>query len=139
VDELLGDARRHIERIDPRTAWEASCAGEVLIVDIRSDDERRLEGVVPGSLHVPRTVLEWRADERSGWSNPHLARAGRRLVLLCAHGYSSSLAAATLVELGHAAAGDVTGGFQAWLEDGLPTRTAPVRPAGVLPGMGTID
>ncbi len=109
------------------------------IVDIRSDDERRREGIVPGSLHVPRTVLEWRADDGSGWSNPHLTRAAGRLVLLCAHGCSSSLAAATLVDLGHAGAGDVAGGFQAWLEAGLPTRAAPARPPGDLPGMGPVD
>jgi hypothetical protein len=59
-------------------------------------------------------VLEWRADPASGWSNPHLARRDRGIALLCTHGFSSSLAAAALVDLGCVAAGDVVGGFEAW-------------------------
>jgi rhodanese-related sulfurtransferase len=66
---------------------------------------------------VPRSVLEWRADPTSEWHDPELA--GRRLVLVCAEGYSSSLAAASLVELG-VDAGDLVGGFEAWCEAGLP-------------------
>jgi hypothetical protein len=68
--ELLVDARSLIERVDPGTAWAAAGAGEALIVDVRSDGERRRDGIVPGSLHIPRTVLEWRVDPESGWSNP---------------------------------------------------------------------
>ena len=137
--ELLVDARSVIRRVAPETAWAASGAGEALIVDIRSDDERRRDGIVPGSLHLPRTVLEWRIDPESGWSNRHVADTERRLILLCAHGWSSSLAAATLVELGYPDAGDVEGGFEAWLAAGLPTAPAAERPAGALPGMAPPD
>lgn len=137
--ELLVDARSVIRRVDPETAWAASGAGEALIVDIRSDDERRRDGIVPGSLHLPRTVLEWRVDPESGWSNHHAVETERRLILLCAHGWSSSLAAAALVQLGHRDAGDVEGGFEAWLAAGLPTASAPERPTGVLPGMAPPD
>jgi rhodanese-related sulfurtransferase len=77
-------------------------------------------------------VLEWRCDPESGWANP--AAAGRRVILLCEHGYSSSLAAAALRELG-ADAGDLAGGFDAWVAAGLPVVPAPPVPAG-LPGMG---
>lgn len=133
--DLLAEARSVIRRVDPEGAWAAASAGEALIVDIRSEDERRRDGVVPGSLHVPRTVLEWRADPASRWRNDHLAGSGRRLVLLCAHGWSSSLAAAALVDLGHEDAGDVVGGFEAWVSAGLPRTTADGRPADVLPGM----
>ncbi len=125
ADELLAEARGRIARLDPATAWAAARAGDALIVDIRSDDERRRDGVVPGSLHVPRTVLEWRVDPESGWANPHVGGADRRLILLCAHGWSSSLAAATLLDLGYSAAGDVEGGFEAWRAAGLPTASAP--------------
>jgi rhodanese-related sulfurtransferase len=62
-------------------------------------------------------VLEWRADQSSEWRDPSLA--GRRLVLVCAEGYSSSLAAASLLELG-VDAGDLVGGFDAWVAAGLP-------------------
>ena len=139
VDELLASARARIARLEPHEAWTAARAGEVLVVDIRSEDDRRREGIVPGSLHVPRTVLEWRADPASGWSNPHLARRDRSVALLCTHGFSSSLAAAALVDLGCAAAGDVVGGFEAWRAAGLPVRPAPAPGDGALPGMGDPD
>lgn len=134
VDDLLAAARARIIRFEPVAAWEAALARSALLVDIRSDDDRRRDGIVPGSLHLPRTVLEWRVDPSSGWSNPHVAGRRCRLVLVCCHGYSSSLAASTLVELG-VAAGDVVGGFEAWLDAGLPVTTAPTRAADVLPGM----
>jgi rhodanese-related sulfurtransferase len=138
VDELLAGARERITRAAPEAAWAASCAGTALIVDIRSSDERREDGIVPGSLHIPRTVLEWRFDGRSGWGNPRLQDRARRVLLLCAHGCSSSLAAATLVEMG-VDAGDVAGGFEAWLAAALPTREAPEPTEGLLPGMGAPD
>ena len=128
IDHMLAEARSRIRRYTPA----AAAAADVLIVDLRSNDERERAGVVPGSIHVPRSVLEWRCDQTSGLSNPHLA--GCTLVLLCAHGFSSSLAAASLVDLGFADAGDVEGGFEAWLAAGLPVVQAPT-PDGV-PGMG---
>jgi rhodanese-related sulfurtransferase len=136
VEELLATARRRIERLEPEAAWAAASSGAVLIVDIRSDDDRRAGGIVPGSLHVPRTVLEWRADPSNRWHNPHVGGHGRRLVLLCSHGYSSSLAAATLVDLGLDRPGDVIGGFEAWSRRGLPVVPAPPRREGELSGMG---
>jgi rhodanese-related sulfurtransferase len=139
VDDLLADARARIDRLEPRDTWAAACDGEVLVVDIRADDDRRREGIVPGSLHVPRTVLEWRADSGSGWSNRHLARRDRRIVLLCTHGQSSSLAAAVLLDLGFEAVADVVGGFEAWRAAGLPVRPAPVRRDGALPRMADPD
>jgi rhodanese-related sulfurtransferase len=139
ADELLAAARARIERLEPRVAWAEASQNAALIVDIRSQDERRRDGVVPGSVHVPRTVLEWRVDPAGEWRNPYIGGRERRLVLLCAHGFSSSLAAATLVELGFVRAGDVIGGFAAWLDEGLPVQPA-VQPAlDVLPGMGAPD
>ena len=111
---MLADARTRIVRYTPA---DAAAADDVLLVDLRSADERERTGVIPGSKHVPRSVLEWRADQTSEWRDPELA--GRRLVLVCAHGESSSLAAAALVELG-VDAGDLVGGFEAWAEAGLP-------------------
>jgi rhodanese-related sulfurtransferase len=134
VERLLAAARERIERIEPEAAWAAASTGDSLIVDLRSSDERRRHGIVPGSLHVPRSVLEWRADPASEWRNPHL-EGRERLILLCAQGYSSSLAAASLVDLGHARAGDVAGGFDAWLAAGLPV-AAPPEVDDSTPGMG---
>jgi rhodanese-related sulfurtransferase len=115
VDEMLAEARSRIVRYTPTEVGAA--AQDVLLVDLRSVDERERTGVIPGSKHVPRSVLEWRADPTSEWHDPALA--GRRLVLVCGQGYSSSLAAATLVELG-VDAGDLAGGFEGWVEAGLP-------------------
>jgi len=136
IDELLAGARRRIERLEPKAAWAAASTGDALIVDIRSEDERRDAGVVPGSLHIPRTVLEWRVDPSSSWHNPHVRDRELRLLLLCTHGFSSSLAAATLVELGFGRAGDVVGGFEAWCRVGLRVVPAGPRREGVPPGRG---
>jgi rhodanese-related sulfurtransferase len=135
VDDLVADARSRIERLAPDEAWQAASTGQALVVDIRSDDDRRRDGIVPGSLHIPRTVLEWRVDPASGSSNPHVGGHDRRLLIICSHGESSSLAAATLVEMGFERAGDVSGGFEAWLASDLPTAPAPERSDGGVPGM----
>jgi rhodanese-related sulfurtransferase len=124
---MLAEARARIRRYAPDEIGE-----DVLLVDLRSNDERAPDGIIPGSVHVPRSVLEWRCDPESGYANPVLA--GRRLVLVCAHGESSSLAAASLVELGLDDAGDLVGGFEAWRDAGRPVAEAP-EPKG-MPGMG---
>jgi len=137
LDDLLHAAAARIDRLPPLAAHDAASAG-ALIVDIRSEAARERDGVVPGALHVPRTVLEWRLEPGGAWQNPHVGGLGRRLIVLCDHGYSSALAAEMLVQLGYTSAGDVIGGFEAWREAGLPTRPARPRPEG-LPGMGTPD
>jgi Rhodanese-like domain len=71
---------------------------------------------VPGSLHIPRTVLEWRLDPDSAWRNPHAGGLDQELVLICDHGCSSLLAAATPADLGFTRVGDIIGGFAAWRE-----------------------
>lgn len=99
---------------------------------------RKVDGVVPGSLHIPRTVLEWRVAGDSPWRNLHLAGPDQRLILICDHGFSSILAARNLVELGFHRAGDVIGGFQSWRENDLPVARWRRRLSrvGALPGTG---
>jgi rhodanese-related sulfurtransferase len=140
LDQLLEEARARIERLEP-TAALAALEGGALLVDIRSDPDRERDGVVPGSLHIPRTVLEWRVAPESPWRNPHACGLDERIVLMCSHGYSSSLAAATLGELGFSRAGDVIGGYEAWRAAGLPTAAAPARHRGPgeLAGMAPPD
>jgi rhodanese-related sulfurtransferase len=135
LGEILEDARAKIERFAPTQAFTAARNG-ALIIDIRSEPNRDEHGIVPGSVHIPRTVLEWRVAPDSAWRNPHLGPPERQLIILCDHGCSSSLAAATLVDLGLDAT-DVIGGFEAWIKEGLPA-TAPRRPLASkeLPGMG---
>ena len=124
-------------RLSPREAERALAEGAIL-VDLRSHDERRRHGVVPGSLHIPRSVLEWRVDPSSGYTNPYLGELDRQLILFCAQGFSSSLAAAGLHEIGCSNATDMVGGFEAWKASGLPVRDLDDH-AGErddLPGMG---
>ena len=125
AQDLLDRARGQLERLTPQQAWASLADDGALLVDIRCGELRSEDGVVPGSLHAPFSVLYWRADPSSGHDDPRISRGDRRLILLCAHGYSSSLAAATLQELGHAGATDVIGGFEAWREAGLPIAKGP--------------
>jgi rhodanese-related sulfurtransferase len=129
LDDLLAAAEARISRYSAGEAYEAMRAG-ALLIDVRSGENRERDGIVPGSLHVPRTVLEWRLDPDSPWRSPHAGGLDRQIVLMCDHGYSTVLAAATLVDLGFTRAGDVVGGFQAWREAGLPPAPAPLRPPG---------
>jgi rhodanese-related sulfurtransferase len=138
IDGVLAAARTRISRLEPAQAWAAAAEG-ALIVDIRSADDRRRSGIVPGSVHIPRTVLEWRVDPTSRWHNPYVGGRERCLLLLCSDGYSSSLAAASLVELGFAHAGEVVGGFSAWTVAGLPVAPAPEPVDVPLAGMGGPD
>jgi rhodanese-related sulfurtransferase len=128
LDDLLETARSKIERLAPGAAWAAAQDG-ARIIDVRAAPDE----VVAGSLHIPRTVLEWRLDPDSRWRSPFAPALDDTVLVLCDHGCSSSLAAAVLVELGFGKAGDVVGGFAAWVAAGLPAVAAPA-PAPGLPG-----
>lgn len=119
IDGLLEEARARLQRLEPDAALAAQREGAI-VVDTRCEELRQEIGTVPGSIHVPLSVLFWRLDPSSGHADPRLSDPERQVVLLCAHGYSSSLAAATLQDLGFTRATDVVGGFEAWLAAGLP-------------------
>jgi rhodanese-related sulfurtransferase len=119
LERLVNEAAEQIARFSAPEAYSA-CTADGVIIDIRSQDARERHGVIQGSLHIPRTVLEWRVALDSPWRNPHLGGLGQRLILICDHGYSSILAASNLVQLGFYQAGDVIGGFEAWKDNGLP-------------------
>ncbi len=134
--EMLAAAQRRIApRLEPEAALAATAEG-ALLVDLRSQDERRREGIIPGSIHIPRSVLEWRVDPDSGYANPHIGGLERRLVLFCADGYSSSLAAANLRELGCRRSTDLVGGFRGWKAAGLSVVALTEADEPGLPGMG---
>ena len=139
IDQLLREARARLDRLEPTEALAAQQAG-ALLIDTRSDGERQQEGVIPGALHIPRTVLEWRLDTETepAYRNAHVPGLDAHVVIVCAHGFSSSLAAATLQELGFGQATDLVGGFAAWKEQGLPVAPCPDADGG-LPGMGPPD
>ena len=125
AEDLLQRARISLDRLSPVQAWDALQAGSITLVDTRCAELRASTGVVPGSVHTPLSVLYWRADPTSPHHDPRVSQSGRQLVLLCADGYSSSIAAATLHELGHASATDIDGGFTAWRSAELPVEPAP--------------
>jgi rhodanese-related sulfurtransferase len=124
VNDLLAAARGRLERLEPAAAQQAAERGAI-VVDTRCVEQRRETGVIPGSVHVPLSVLFWRLDPASGFENRALADPDRQVILVCAHGYSSSLAAATLQDLGFGRATDIAGGFEAWQAAGLPIEAAP--------------
>jgi rhodanese-related sulfurtransferase len=123
IDDLLEEARRRLTRLDPRAASEALSEG-ALLIDIRAESQRAADGVVPGSVFVARNVLEWRCDPSSEHRDPSIDGRERQLILMCNEGYQSSLAAATLHELGLTRTTDLDGGFQAWRAAGLPVQDA---------------
>lgn len=124
IDEILAEARRGLRRVMPAEAYAAAQDGAVL-VDVRSEDERRRQGVlVPGALHHPLSVVHWRLDPDVPTRNPKLP-LDARVILLCREGYSSSLAAALLRAIGFSQATDVIGGVDAWREAGLPIEPYP--------------
>jgi rhodanese-related sulfurtransferase len=118
IDEVLARARARLERLTPEQAH-AEHAGGALLVDIRPVGQRAVEGEVPGAVAIERNVLEWRLDPASDARLP-VARYDLRVLVLCSEGYTSSLAAAALHELGLTRATDVVGGFRAWQAAGLP-------------------
>ena len=119
VDDLLAQARAGLARVHPTQARDAMRNGAVL-VDIRAESQRERDGVVPGSVFVARNVLEWRCDPRGSHRDQRVADPDRSVIVMCDEGFQSSLAAATLQELGHVRATDLAGGFQAWRAAGLP-------------------
>jgi rhodanese-related sulfurtransferase len=119
IDSVLKQARVRLDRLEPAVAHAATQAGAVL-VDTRPEYQRREHGDVPGALIIDRNVLEWRLDPASGSRLSIADSYDLQIIVLCQQGYSSSLAAASLQEIGLWRATDVIGGFEAWREAGLP-------------------
>jgi rhodanese-related sulfurtransferase len=119
IEDLLAEARTRIDRVSPADAASEMADG-ALLVDIRSESQRAQDGAIPGAIYHPRNVLEWRMDPASGASDPAVGGVERRVIVVCNEGYQSSLAAATLREIGFTRAADLAGGFRAWRGAGLP-------------------
>jgi rhodanese-related sulfurtransferase len=119
IDDVLTEARARLHRLTAHEARDAVDAGAVL-VDIRPERQRAAEGEIPGALIVERNVLEWRFDPASDARLP-IADHDLHVVVVCSEGYTSSLAAASLQDLGVHRATDLAGGFLAWRAAGLPS------------------
>ncbi len=119
IDEILTAARARLHRLTPPEALAAFSRGAVL-VDIRPQAQRAREGGIPGAVIVERNVLEWRFDPASDARLSWVHGYDEQVIVFCSEGYTSSLAAAALQDLGLASATDIAGGFVAWAADGLP-------------------
>jgi rhodanese-related sulfurtransferase len=120
IDELLAKARQRFVRVEaPQAA--AELAKGALLVDTRPAEQRAEGGEIPGATVIDRNVLEWRLDPASPSRIAAATGHDIRVIVICNEGYSSSLVAATLQDLGLVNATDVIGGFQAWRAAGLPT------------------
>ena len=135
IDQILEDARSHLNRIAPAEALaevqSSSILSPVALVDIRPAAQRQAEGGIEGSLVVERNVLEWRFDPRSTSRLPVAEGFDLRVIVFCQESYTSSLAARSLQEVGLKNATDMIGGYRAWKEAGLP---ASVKSASALGG-----
>ena len=132
ISEILIAARARLVRLTPEEAFGEFCAGATLI-DIRPARQRASAGEIPGSVIVERNHLEWRFDPASDARLPWVTGYDLRLIVFCTEGYTSSLAAAALRDLGLDAT-DVTGGYAAWEAAGLPTARPEERAAVIAPG-----
>ncbi len=133
IDEILDSARARLVRLTPREAFAEVAAGGMLI-DIRPASQRAREGEIPGSTIVERNHLEWRLDPCSDARLPWVAGYDHRVIVFCEDGYTSSLAAAALLDLGLYRATDMTGGFRVWVAEGLPWAPAAAGAATIAPG-----
>jgi rhodanese-related sulfurtransferase len=120
IDELLERIRANYRRIGAHEAYDAAQAGGALLVDIRYAALRERDGVIPGALVIERNELEWRLDPQGSHKAPEATGHDLQVVVICNEGYASSLAAASLHQLGLHRATDLIGGFQAWKAAGLP-------------------
>ncbi len=121
IEHVLESARRRLSRVTPEVAAAETAAG-ALLVDTRTSEQRTRDGAIPGALIIDRTVLEWRLDPDSPSRIAEATDHNVRVIVICYEGYSSSLAAASLQDLGFVNATDVIGGFQAWKAAGLPVQ-----------------
>ncbi|MFE7614838.1 rhodanese-like domain-containing protein [Streptomyces sp. NPDC057496] len=119
IDELLERVRAGFVRVGPQEAAAAASDG-ALLVDIRYAELRKRDGLIPGALVVERNELEWRLDPLGSHRAPQAVSHDLRIVIVCNEGYASSLAVASLRQLGLHRTTDLIGGFQAWRAAGLP-------------------
>ena len=133
IDEILAAARARLTRLSPQEAY-AACAAGATLIDIRPAAQRAAAGEVPGSVVIERNHLEWRLDPASEARLAWVTGYDLRPIVICAEGYTSSLAAAALQDIGLARATDVVGGYRAWQAGGLRTARPDERTVQIAPG-----
>ncbi len=119
IAQVLEEARARLKRVGPQEAYELVKHEGAVLVDTRPQWQRDRFGQLPGALIVERNHLEWRFDPQSDSRLPIAGSYDLPIIVVCQEGYSSSLAAASLQDLGLHRATDLIGGFAAWKEAGL--------------------
>jgi rhodanese-related sulfurtransferase len=119
--QMLDQARRTVPEMTPAQLKDRLDRGEVdLLLDVREADEWE-RGHIPGAVHAPRGLLEWYADPASPYAKDALTRnRGARIVVQCASGGRSLLAAQTLQAMGYSGVVNMAGGFKEWSAQGFP-------------------
>lgn len=115
--QLMVEARTLVRLIAAREL--ADGLEDFTVVDIRDLVDRQREGHIPGSFHIPRTVLEWRVDASAELPNPSLTDPDLKVVIVCNDGYSSLLAAVTPHRMGFHEIAHLEGGHRGWVAEGL--------------------
>ena len=119
ASELVAEAKASVENLDVDTVEAELADGDVILVDIREAEELEANGAIPGSVHLPRGMLEFYADPSSPYHREPLDPS-KRVILHCASGGRSALAASTLRQMGYERIAHLDGGFNAWKEAGKP-------------------
>jgi rhodanese-related sulfurtransferase len=122
--EMVAEAKRHVDNLAPAQVAGELRDGDPLLVDLREPEERTQNGIIPGSVHAARGMLEFYADPASPYHRPEF-QPERRVILHCASGGRSALAAVTLGRLGYTDVAHLDGGLRSWKEQGLPVEACP--------------
>jgi rhodanese-related sulfurtransferase len=122
VGAMVAEAKARIENLPPATVAKEVEAGDALLVDIREPEERAQGGLIKGSVPAPRGMIEFYADPTTPYHRPEF-QFERRIILHCASGGRSALAADTLASLGYTRVAHLDGGLKAWKEQGLPVES----------------
>ena len=123
--QLVDEALAQVQTIDVAELRARLAAARTHLVDIREAEEIAAEGCIPGALHVPRGLLEFRVDPTSPWVDAGLISSGQDWVLYCGVGWRSALAAKALQDMGLTGVSHLGGGFQAWLAAGGAVQRLP--------------
>jgi len=118
-------AVRVVEGLHVKAVEASGASPSTLLIDTRTESQRRDQGELPGAIVIDRTVLEWRLDPSSGASIPEATGYDLEIIVVCRQGYSSSLAAASLRAVGLWRATDMIDGVEGWIAAGLPLSNDP--------------
>jgi len=124
IDDLLREARANLLRLEPAEAKRHIDVG-ALLIDTRPSCQREEQGDLPNAVVIDRTILEWRMDPSCESKIPEVDGYDQMIIVVCRHGYSSSLAAYSLQQIGLRRATDIIGGVEEWIKEGLPLSTLP--------------